>query len=80
MFCILKTRKYILPVSKQNSKREKQAILLMISNREGCHYLAVKKLLALLRKITSKNNGDFYCLNCFYSFRTKNKHESHKEV
>ena len=37
------------------------------------HYLAVKKLAALLRGITSKNNGDFYCLNWLHSFRTKNK-------
>ena len=35
---------------------------------------------ALLRGITSKNNGGFYCLNCFYSFRTKNKRESHKRA
>ena len=25
----------------------------------------------------SKHDGDFYCLNCFHSFRTKNKLESH---
>ena len=30
-----------------------------------------KKL--LLRGITSINNGDFYCLNCLHSFRTKNE-------
>ena len=35
------------------------------------HYLAVKKLSALLREVTSKNNGDFYCLNSLHSFRTK---------
>ena len=32
----------------------------------------------LPREITSNNNGDFYCLNCFHSYRTKetlNKHE-----
>ena len=39
-----------------------------------------KRLLALLREITSNNNGDFYCLNCLRSFRTKNKLESHKKV
>ena len=41
-----------------------------------------KKLSALLRGITSKNNDDFYCLNCFHSFTTKkkNKLESHKKV
>ena len=44
------------------------------------HYLAVKKLSALLKRITSKNNGEFYCLNCLYFFRTKNKLESHKRA
>ena len=52
----------------------------MIPNWEGWHYLAVKKLSALLKVITSKNNGDFYCLNCLRSFRTKNRIESHKKV
>ena len=41
--------------------------------------LQSKKLPALLRRITFKNNGDFYCLNCLYSFR-KNKRELHKKV
>ena len=39
-----------------------------------------KKLSALLREITSKHYGDFYCLNCFYSLSTKNKLKSHKRV
>ena len=52
-----------------NSNREKQVILLMIPNRKGrWHYLAVKKLSALLRVITLKNNGDFYCLNSLVLF------------
>ena len=52
----------------------------MIPNREGWHYLAVKKLSALLRGITSKHHGDFYCLNCFDSFATENKFHWHKRV
>ena len=28
----------------------------------------------------SKTNGDFYCLNCCYSFRTKKKRGSHRKV
>ena len=28
-----------------------------------------KKIISLLRGITSKHDGDFYCLNCLYSFR-----------
>ena len=50
-------------------------IVLMILNeeKEGSHYLAViKKLSALLTGITSKHDGDFYCLNCLHSFRTEN--------
>ena len=47
----------------------------MIPNKEkeGWHYLAVKKLSALPRGITSKDDGDFYCLNCLHSFRAENK-------
>ena len=43
-------------------------------------FLAVKKLSALLRGITSKNDMNFYCLKCLHSFRTKDKLESHKKV
>ena len=60
-------------ISKHNSNREKQVILLMSSNGDKFHYLAVKKLSALLRGITSKYHGDFYCLNCLYSFATEKK-------
>ena len=44
------------------------------------HYLVVKDLLALSREVTSKNNGDFYYLNCRHSFRIKKKLESHKKL
>ena len=52
----------------------------MVSNREGWHYLAVKKLSALLRWVTSKHDGDFCCPNYIHSFRSKNKLESQKKV
>ena len=35
---------------------------------------------ALFRGITSKHDGDFYCLNCFQSYTTKNKLKKHKKV
>ena len=38
-----------------------------------CHYLGVKKLSALLRGITFKNHGGFYCLNCLHSFATEKR-------
>ena len=81
MFCMLKKKKYIWLTFQNNSNREKQVILLIILNREKWrwNYLAVKKLSALLRGITSKHHGDFYCLNCFHSLKTKSKLESHKK-
>ena len=66
--------------SKYNLTRENQVILLMITDGEKWHFLAVKKLSALLRGITSNHNGDFYCLNCFHAYTTENKLESHKKV
>ena len=40
----------------------------------------MKKLSASLRRITSKNYGDLYCLNCLHSFATKNKLQSNKKL
>ena len=66
--------------SKHYLTREKQVILLMISNGENWHYLTVKNSSRLLRGITSNHDGDFHCLNCFHSYRTKNKLEAHKKI
>ena len=52
----------------------------MITDGKKWHYLPVKSFRALLRGITSNNNKDFYCLNCFHSFRTENKLKKHKNV
>ena len=42
--------------------------------------MALTKLSALLRRITSKNVGNFYYLNCLRSFKTKNKFQCQKEL
>ena len=52
----------------------------MITDGEKWHYLAVKRLSALFRGITSKHDGDLYCLNCFQSYTTENKLKRHKKV
>ena len=59
--------------SKYNFKRENQVILLMTTDGKNWHYLAVKRLSTLFRGITSKPVGDFYCLNCFHSYRIEKK-------
>ena len=52
----------------------------MITDDKKWHYLALKSLSALLRGITSNHNGDFYCLNCFHSYSTKNRLKKHEKV
>ena len=66
--------------SKYNFNRKNQVILLMITDVEKWHYLAVKRLSALIRGIIGNNNGDFYCLNCFQSYTTENELKKHKKV
>ena len=34
----------------------------------------------MLREITSKHNGDFYFVKCFYSFSTENAIKNHESV
>ena len=65
--------------SKYNLIRDNQIILLMISNGESWHYLAAKSLSRLLRGISSNHDGDYYCSNCFHSYRTENKLNVHKK-
>ena len=52
----------------------------MLSNGKNWHYLAAKGLSRLLRGMTSNHDGDYYCLNCFHSYRTENKLNAHKKV
>ena len=67
-------------ISKYNSTLENQIILLLIPNANVWDYLGIKNLSALLRGITPKHHGDFYCLNCLHSFATNNKLKSHEKV
>ena len=48
-----------------NKEPENQVFLLMITDGNKWHYLAVKNSPLLLRGVTSKHVGDFYFLNCF---------------
>ena len=67
-----------LYISEYNNKRANQVILLEITDGAGkWHYLAVKNISGLLRKITSNHNGDFVCLNCFHSYTRKEKRIKH---
>ena len=68
-------------ISKHNKTRNIHANLLMIT--DGCgnwYYLAMKSIPRLLRGITSTHDGDFYCLNCFHSYRTSNKLKTHVQL
>ena len=52
----------------------------MITDGKKLHYLTVKSLSALLTGITSNRKGDFYSLNCFHSYRTKEKLKKYEKV
>ena len=71
----------ILYKSQHNRKREKQVVLIMITNNsqentlDKWHYFAVKNIPRLFRGITSSNHGDFYCFGCLHSFRTSKNHQ-----
>ena len=72
-----KKKKYSAYVSEQ-PKSWKKIILLVISNRGKWHYLATKKLSALLRRITSTYHGWF--LFFILLQQKKNKLEFHKNI
>ena len=71
---IVENKLIFLTISNRE-KREQSGILATPANSEGkqWHYLKAKKLSALLRGITSKHHGDFYCMNCLHYFATKKK-------
>ena len=73
----MQKKKYIVYKSKYNNKGKKQGILLMIGDD---HYLAVTNLSGLLQGNSSNHRGDFYCLNCFNSYTTKNKLKEREEI
>ena len=55
-------------------------ILLRIGDGKKYHYLAVTNSSGLLQENSSNRRGDFYCLNCFNSYTTKNKLKEHEEI
>ena len=67
-------------ISKHNNECDTQVNLLMITDRtSNWHYLVMKSISGLLRRITSNHKGDFYCLSCFHSYTTKGNLENMEE-
>ena len=82
--------------SKYKNERKNQVILLMITYGEKWHYLALKSepklyngklcnrpvesLSKLLRGKSSNHHRDYYCLNCFNSYSTKNGLKEHEDI
>ena len=52
----------------------------MITDAKKWHYPTVKSISALFRGITSNNNRDYYCLNCFHSYCTNNELNRHQRL
>ena len=68
--------------SKYNKECENRfsVTVLVIPDGKKWHDLDVKKLPTLLRGVTSKHDGDFYCLNCFHWHSIKDKLKKHYNV
>ena len=72
---------YFLQCSQKNIYRQTIFILVHLNiYGKKRHYLAVKKLSALFRGITSKHHGDSYCINCFHSYNTEEKLKKHQKL
>ena len=78
IFCMLKKKKYMLLMF-PNITRERQVIFFNDYKQTRMALFCSEKLAALLRGITSKHHGQFYCLHYFHSFPARNKRESHKK-
>ena len=64
--------------SEFNKTRENHVILLILSDHQKQHYVAVKKLNSLLK---DKNKcSEHFCINCFKKFRTKSRVEKHYQI
>jgi len=69
---------YIAHRSDYNSKRRKQANLLMIVDGENRHYTAVKSLSRLLKSMNATHKGAYhFCVNCLNGFRTESARDKH---
>ena len=68
-------------ISKSNKTREHHPNLLMITDgTDKWHYIAIRSIPSLLRGVPSIHQGDYYCLNCFHSYRTESMLKKHKKI
>ena len=66
--------------SKHNLKPKNQVIILMITDGKKWHYFAPRRLSSLLRGITLKHDGDFYCLNYLHLYSTMEKIQPWRKI
>ena len=82
IFCALKKKKYVQFISQKLVRIEKKNYINDSKWRNRMLALSCsKKTVCIVKRINiKKHRGDFYCLNCFHSFRTENKLKSHEKV
>ena len=72
---------YPINLLKHNKTLDTQVNFLMIIDGENnWHYLAIKSIPTLLHGLASNHKGDYYCLNCFHSYRTLNALKNHDKI
>ena len=55
-------------------------MFLLVPKKIEIAYKSKYNLIRLLSGISSNHNSDYYCLNCFHSYRTENKLNVHKKI
>ena len=75
-----KKKTYFAYVLKFNSNRHKQVNFFNKFKQRKMALFCSQKIVSITKRNYIKKNGNFYCLNCLHSFRTKNKPELHKRA
>ena len=71
----------IIRTSKHNNDRKHKVTLLMITeDGKNWHYVSVKNVKGLYRGVFSNNHGDFYCMNCVHTYRTRGALKKHERL
>ena len=71
MICMLKKKNISGLCFKTSIISQKTSYSFNDSKRKRMAISCSKKTVSVIKRITFKRNGDFYCLNCLHFFRTK---------
>ena len=53
---------------------------MITGNENNWHYLTIKNMKRLIRRVTSNNHDDIFCRNCMHSYCTENPLKKHERI